>query len=86
MNLTSVASQAAAEAFDAIDAPLSEGERERVTAIIARAMETAVLEASNQHSTACVNCLSHDQDMAHKIQNEIERKKVALVANLSSLR
>lgn len=86
MNLTKVASKAVTDASNAIGASLTEGELEKVTVIIAKAMENAVLEASNQHSTACVSCLIHDQDMAHKIQDEIERKKIALIANLSSLR
>ena len=86
MNLTKVANQAATDAGDAIDTPLSEAEVERVAAIIAKAMENAVLEASSQHSTVCDTCLSHDQDLAHKIHKEIERKKIGLIANLSSLR
>ncbi|MDH3378132.1 MAG: hypothetical protein OEQ39_14395 [Gammaproteobacteria bacterium] len=86
MNLTKVASQAAKAASDAVGASLTEDEVEKVTAIIAKAMENAVLEASNQHTTTCADCLIHDQDLAHKIQDEIERKKIALIANLSSLR
>ncbi len=86
MNLTKVANTAATDASKAIGTSLSDDEVEKVTAIIAKAMENAVLEASAQHSTACVDCLIHDQDLAHKIQDEIERKKIALIANLSSLR
>lgn len=86
MKLTEVANKAATDASRAIGASLSVAEVEKVTAIIACAMETAVLEASNQHSTVCDQCLSHDQDMAHKIHKEIERKKISLIANLSSLR
>jgi hypothetical protein len=86
MNLTKVANKAATEASNAVGATLSETELEKVTAIIAEAMENAVREASNQHTSVCVDCLSHDQDLAHKIRKEIERKKVGLIANLSSLR
>ena len=86
MNLTNVASKAVADASNAIGATLTGSEVEKVTAIIAKAMENAVLEASAQHATACADCLIHDQDLAHKIQDEIERKKIALIANLSSLR
>ena len=86
MNLTKVAHRAATDATNAINASLSEAEVEQVAAIIAGAMESAVLEASEQHSTVCHSCLSHDQDLAHKIQKEIERKKIGLIANLSSLR
>jgi hypothetical protein len=86
MNLTKVASKAVTDASDAIGSSLTENELEKVTTIIAKAMENAVLEASTQHSTVCADCLIHDQDLAHKIQDEIERKKIALIANLSSLR
>lgn len=86
MNLTRVASQAAYDAGRAIGASPSKAEMDQVTAIIAKAMETAVIEASSRHSSACAHCLSHDADLAHKIRAEIERKKIALIANLSSLR
>jgi len=86
MNLTKVANKAATDASNAVGATLSETELENVTAIIAEAMESAVREASSQHTSVCTDCLSHDQDMAHKIRQEIERKKVGLIANLSSLR
>lgn len=86
MKLTEVANKAATDASHALDASLSAAEMEKVTTIIASAMEAAVLEVSSQNSTVCDQCLSHDQDMAHKIHKEIERKKVSLIANLSSLR
>lgn len=86
MNLNDVATRAVSDAGKAIGKSLSGDELAKVTSIIARAMEKAVLEASNQHSSVCVECLDHDRDMAHKIQKGIELKKVALIANLSSLR
>jgi len=86
MNLTNVATKAATDASNAIGSSLTDTELEKVTTIIAKAMSMAVLEASSQHTTACVNCLSHEKDLAHKIQEEIELKKVALMANLSGLR
>lgn len=86
MNLNNVATKAATDASNAIGSSLNKDELEKVTAVIARAMEMAVLEASSQHSTACVNCLSHEKDLAHKIQEEMNLKKIALIANLSGLR
>lgn len=86
MNLTEVATKAATDASNAIGSSLTDTELEKVTAVIARAMSMAVLEASSQHTTACVNCLSHEKDLAHKIQEEIELKKIALMANLSGFR
>ncbi len=86
MNLNDVATRAVSDASDAIGKSLSGPELENITSIIAKAMENAILEASNQHSKVCGNCLDHDQELAHKIQDEIESKKIALIANLSSLR
>ena len=86
MNLTNVANKAASDASNAIASELNEAELTKLTAIIAKAMENAVLEASTQHSSVCVNCLTHEMDLAHKIRAEMELKKVALIANLSGLR
>lgn len=86
MNLSNVAHKAATDASAILGAPLSKNELAKVAEIIAKAMENAVREASTQHATVCCNYLSHDQDMAHKIQKEIEQKKIALIANLSSFR
>lgn len=86
MKLSHVADKAAADASAVLGASPSKSNLEKVSAIIAKAMQNAVLEASRQHSMVCVDCLEHDQDLAHKIQKRIELKKVALVANLSSLR
>ena len=86
MNLTKVANKAATDASNSIGSSLNEAEIEKVTAIIARAMEMAVLEASSQPSNVCTNCLSHEMDLAHKIREQMELKKIALIANLSGLR
>lgn len=86
MNLSKVANKAATAASEALNVSLSKKETEKVATIIAKAMENAVLEASNQHSTVCVDCLSYDKDLAHKIQKKIELNKIALIANLSSFR
>jgi hypothetical protein len=49
-------------------------------------MEDAVHETSSQHSSVCVNCLTHEMDLAHKIREEMELKKIAIIANLTALR
>ena len=86
MKLTKVANKAAAEATKAMGAKLDPEELEQLTAIIAKAMEKAVTEASKQHAAACKDYLSHEVDLAHQLQQEMERKRIALMANLSSLR
>jgi len=86
MKLTKVAHKAAAEAVEALGAKFTEEEVDAVTAIIAKAMEKAVDEVSKKHAKACGEFLNHESDLAHKVQKEMERKKTALLANLSSLR
>jgi len=86
MNLTKVANKAATDASNAIASSLNKAELAELTTIIARAMENAVLEATSQHSSVCTNCLTHEMDLAHKIREEMELKKVAIIANLSGLR
>jgi len=86
MDLTNVATKAATDASNAIGSSLTETELEKVTAIIAKAMENAVLETSNQHSSVCLNCLTHEMDLAHRIREEMELKKIAIIANLTALR
>lgn len=85
-DLNRVATQAARDAGLALGATPSREQADAVAAIIARAMQTAVHEAGRAHANAGADCARHDADLAHKIRAEIERKKVALIANLSSMR
>ncbi len=86
MNLTEVANKAATDASNAIGSSLTGAELEKITAIIARAMEDAVHETSNQHFSVCVNRPTHEMDLAHRIREEMELKKIAIIANLTALR
>lgn len=86
MNLNDVATQAATDVSNVVSLKLTETDLQKVTTIIAKSMSMAVLEASSQHTSVCVNCLSHEKDLAHKIREEMELKKIALMANLSGLR
>ena len=81
-----MATKAAAEIGEVIGTPLKEVERDQIASIVSAAMKGAILEASVQHTKVCNKCLDHDLDLAHKIKQELERKKISLVANLSSLR
>ena len=86
MNLSKVANQAATDASNAIGSSVTGAELKKITAIIAKAMEDAVHETSSQHSSVCVNCLTHEMDLAHRIREEMELKKIAIIANLTALR
>lgn len=57
---------------------------------VSRIVEKALLSVMRDTQSGCVDvvnvCCSADQDLAHKISDEIQKKKIALIANLSSLR
>lgn len=57
---------------------------------VSRIIEASLLELLNQTQAGCVKavnvCCSSDQDMAHKVADELRLHKKALIANLSSLR
>ncbi len=57
-----------------------------VSQIIEAALEQSI-RSTNERCIEAVNiCCSADQDLAHKIAEELRRKETALIANLSSLR
>lgn len=57
---------------------------------VSRIVEKALVTVLREARVTCVDvvntCCSSDQDLAHKISNELRKKETALIANLSSLR
>ena len=71
---------------DAIAADLPAEEREAILKIV----QQAVLEASNRThkelKEAAVSCCGPEADLAHKIQEQMDKKRDMLIANLMSMR
>ena len=65
---------------------LSSEQRNAVDRIIEDLVIEAMRECEASYGHAARNCCSGDQDMAHKIADEIRRARQALIANLSALR
>ena len=86
MDLRVRAEIAVKDACKAISANLREEEERKVADVIERAIVDAVLAGARESRSAAVACCSADQDMAHKLAEEIERANNALIANLSALR
>jgi hypothetical protein len=84
MSMDSLADKATNEIFD-----LLSGDREKAGEV-KKIVEAVLAEAINDTSLGCheaVNvCCSADQDMAHKIRGEMERKTQLLISNLMSMR
>lgn len=61
-------------------------QEEQARKIIEKAMTNAVHEVCTASEQVINQCCSADQDMAHKLNDEIKLAREALLANLNSLR
>lgn len=86
MSLSENTDSAVGKIKEAISVPLTEEQTRQVTKAVEKALIDTVLETCQSSSQAIIRCCSADRDMAHKLNEEIERGKEALIANLSSLR
>ena len=68
------------------DYDLSSEEKSQILKIIEKLMIQSIEETASSHQEATVVCCGPEADLAHKIQEEAERKTRALIANLMALR
>lgn len=78
--------QVTQEICNAISSPLSDGERAEVSKIVETALFDIVARTVRGCKSAAVVCCGPEADLAHKIAEEMELKRTALVASLSSMR
>ena len=80
--------QKAAKKIDAAltDYDLSEDEKGAILKIIEKSIIRTVEETTDSHREATIICCGPEADLAHKIQEEVERKKDMLISNLMALR
>ncbi len=87
MALTNTAQNAARKIDEALgDYDLSDEEKAQILKIIEKSMVKTIQETTSQHNEATAICCGPEADLAHKIQEEAERKTKALIANLMALR
>ena len=86
MDVRKRSEKAVQEACEVLSATLDEAQAKEVSDVIERAMIDVMREAAKQHSYAVEACCPADRDLAHKISEEIRRKNVGLIANLTGLR
>ena len=65
---------------------LSKEQKLEILRIISDSLVESVEVAAATHREATVFCCGPEADLAHKIQEEAERKITALIANLQALR
>ncbi|MDX1487903.1 MAG: hypothetical protein R3268_06870 [Acidiferrobacterales bacterium] len=86
MNFRERAEGTAKAVLGIVEVEASTEQKKLVAATIEKALINAVLEGADEDAKVAMKCCSADRDLAHKIADEIERKKAALIANLSSMR
>jgi len=87
MALEQTAHKALGKINDALaEYDLSEEERAQVLKIIGKTLIKTIEETTDTHREASVICCGPEADLAHKIEEEMERKKIALIANLMAMR
>lgn len=87
MALSKTAQKAAQKIDDALaNYDLSDQEKADILSIIGKSLMKTVEETSETHREAAVICCGPEADLAHKIEEEVERKKQALISNLMALR
>lgn len=65
---------------------LSEQQKAEILKIVGKSLVKTAEEMTEAHREATVVCCGPEADLAHKIEEEVERKKTALIANLMALR
>jgi len=87
MALSNTAEKAAKKIDEALaDYDLSDQEKSEILKIIGKSLVKTIEETTEVNREAAVICCGPEADLAHKIEEEVERKKIALIANLTALR
>ena len=84
MSIRKVADDAAKEILASLGA--STDKTDDVSHIVEKALLAVMRDTHVEYANVVNVCCSADQDLAHKISDELRQKEKALIANLSSLR
>ena len=86
MTLKSLADDALEQIGETVSASLTESETVAISKIIEDTLIKAVNQSTKSCTTAAVICCGPEADLAHKISEEVNLAKHALIANLMSMR
>ena len=85
MNLEKLSKRVTKELETALsDIPL--GEKETILEIVQRAMSDASTRTHRELKETAIVCCGPEADLAHKIQEQMDKKRDMLIANLSAMR
>ena len=86
MSIQKKAEKAVAQLEELLAESWTKQQEKEARQIIEDAMGQAIKEACAVSKKVVTECCTADQDMAHKLNEEIKLARKALIANLSSLR
>ena len=86
MNLRDRAENAAGGLTAEVPVSLSDDQMAKLTKIIEDALIGLLRECAEHHGVVARECCPSDQDLAHKIADEINLRTVATIANLKGQR
>jgi hypothetical protein len=85
MNLEKLSKRVTQE-LDVALSDLPNGEKEEILDIVQRAMSDASSRTTRELKQTAVICCGPEADLAHKIQEQMDKKRDMLIANLSAMR
>jgi hypothetical protein len=86
MNLAKLSKRVNQELDNALSDDMPAAEREAILKIVQQAMLDASSRTHRELKDTAVVCCGPEADLAHKIQNEMDKKRDMLIANLMSMR
>lgn len=86
MNLEELSNRVARELDKALADDLPSVEREEILDIVRRAMLDSAKRTHREMKDTAVVCCGPEADLAHKIQEQMEKKRELLVSNLMAMR
>ena len=86
MNLEKLSKRVTEELDDALADDLPAEERDAILKIVQQAMLDASHRTHREMKDTAVVCCGPEADLAHKIQEQMDKKRDMLVANLMSMR
>jgi hypothetical protein len=86
MNLVKLSKRVTQELDNALSDDMPTVERDAILKIVQQAMLDASSRTHRELKETAVVCCGPEADLAHKIQNEMDKKRDMLVANLVAMR
>jgi hypothetical protein len=86
MDLAELSNRVTKDLNNAISAELTVEERAAISKIVQQALLDASRQTYKECREAAVACCGHEADLAHKIQEQMDKKRLVLIANLMGMR